>query len=84
MGQQGSISEPAPSFADVCGALEAGERVTSSESLDSNQPKIPDKFQRLALLGHLEVDAEIARGISLRESLRQGGAAVADLSCELG
>ncbi|CAE7828252.1 unnamed protein product [Symbiodinium sp. CCMP2456] len=73
MGQQGSISEPAPSFADVCGALEAGERVTSSESLDSNQPKIPDKFQRLALLGHLEVDAEIARGISLRESLRQGG-----------
>mmetsp|Transcript_53653 Transcript_53653/g.128317 ORF Transcript_53653/g.128317 Transcript_53653/m.128317 type:complete len:514 (-) Transcript_53653:34-1575(-) len=73
MGQQGSISEPAPSFADVCGALEAGERVTSSESLDSNLPKIPDKFQRLALLGHLEVDAEIARGIFLRESLRQGG-----------
>jgi len=72
MGQQGSVSEPAPSFADVCGALD-GERMTSSESLDSDQPKIPDKFQRLALLGHLEVDAEIARGISLRESLRQGG-----------
>ncbi|CAE6973163.1 unnamed protein product [Symbiodinium sp. CCMP2592] len=73
MGQQGSVSEPAPSVADVCGALEAGEQMSSSESLDSEQPKIPDKFQRLALLGHLEVDAEIARGISLRESLRQGG-----------
>jgi len=49
-----------------------------------DQKRIPDKFQRLAMLGHLEVDREIARGLSLRESLRQGGrlwlTAPADLS----
>ena len=70
------------SFVDVRSAEEQGPG--ERELGPGNQKRIPDKFQRLAMLGHLEVDTEIARGLSLRESLRQGGrlwlTAPADLS----
>ena len=54
-----------PSFAEGCAAIESGCGPLSRV--------VPDKFQRLAMAGHLEVDMEIARGLSLRESLLQGG-----------
>ena len=62
------------SFVDVRPAAEEqGPGDEQRESGPESQKRIPDKFQRLAMLGHLEVDTEIARGLSLRESLRQGG-----------
>ena len=68
MGQGGSvIRQPTPPITDVCGALECGE------ATEPAQPAVPNKFQRLSTLGHLEVDADIARGLSLQKSLRTGG-----------
>jgi len=60
------IGHAIPSCADALGkiaeALEQGD-------LDD----VPNKFERMATGGHLQVDWELVRGLSLRDSLRCGG-----------